>query len=57
VPLADAPASAIAGLRPASGPLTIETSLLGPLTVPDGADRAAELEELSRGAALYATRA
>ncbi len=31
--------------------------LLGPLRVPDGASRAAELEELSRRAAVYATRA
>lgn len=36
---------------------TLETTLLGPLTVPDGAARAAELEELSRRAAIYATRA
>jgi len=41
----------------ADGPLTLETSLLGPLTLPDGAARAAELAELSRRAALYATRA
>src|SRR5690242_16560620 len=39
------------------GPLTLQTDLLGPLTLPDGADRAAELAELSRRAALYATRA
>src|SRR5689334_18374464 len=39
------------------GPLTLETDLLGPLTLPDGAARAAELAELSRRAALYATRA
>lgn len=39
------------------GPLTLQTTLLGPLTVPDGADRAAEIEELSRRAAIYATRA
>ena len=45
------------GGGPASGSLTLETSLLGPLTVPDGAARAAEIEELSRRAALYATRA
>jgi len=37
--------------------LTLETALLGPLTVPAGADRAAEIEELSRRAAVYATRA
>ncbi|HME27905.1 MAG TPA: site-specific integrase [Acetobacteraceae bacterium] len=49
--------------RPADGPsvpagsLVLQTSLFGPLTVPDGAGRAAELEELSRRAAVYATRA
>jgi len=41
----------------AAGPLTLETTLLGPLIVPDGAARAAEIEELSRRAAIYATRA
>jgi site-specific recombinase XerD len=40
-----------------SGSLILHTTLLGPLTVPDGAGRAAELEELSRRAAVYATRA
>jgi hypothetical protein len=35
----------------------LETGLLGPLTVPDGAARAGELKELSRRAAVYATRA
>lgn len=45
------------GGGPASRPLTLETTLLGPLTVPDGASRAPEIEELSRRAALYATRA
>ena len=39
------------------GDVTLQTSLFGPLTVPDGAARADELEELSRRAALYATRA
>ena len=39
------------------GTLTLQTTLFGPLTVPDGAARAAELEELSRRAAVYATRA
>src|SRR4029077_2304747 len=39
------------------GTLTLQTSLFGPLRVPDGAGRAAELEELSRRAAVYATRA
>ena len=42
---------------PPDGPLTLQTDLLGPLTLPDGAARAAELAELSRRAALYATRA
>jgi integrase len=37
--------------------LTLETGLLGPLRVPDGAARAAELEDLSARAAVYATRA
>ena len=37
--------------------MTLETSLLGPLSVPEGAGRAAEIEELSRRAARYATRA
>jgi site-specific recombinase XerD len=41
----------------AHSPLILQTTLLGPLTVPDGAARAAELEELSRRAAVYATRA
>ena len=39
------------------GSLILQTSLLGPLSVPNGAGRAAELEDLSRRAALYATRA
>ena len=39
------------------GALVLQTALFGPLTVPDGAARAAELEELSRRAAVYATRA
>ena len=39
------------------GSLVLQTALFGPLTVPDGAARAAELEELSRRAAVYATRA
>jgi site-specific recombinase XerD len=41
----------------ADGSLILQTTLLGPLTVPDGAAHAAELEELSRRAAIYATRA
>ncbi len=40
-----------------SGPVVLQTSLLGPLTVPDGIARADDLEDLSRRAALYATRA
>jgi site-specific recombinase XerD len=39
------------------GALILHTSLFGPLRVPDGAGHAAELEELSRRAAVYATRA
>jgi site-specific recombinase XerD len=39
------------------GSLILQTTLFGPLSVPDGAGRATELEELSRRAALYATRA
>jgi site-specific recombinase XerD len=46
----DAPAAA-------TGSLTLQTTLLGALSVPNGAGRAAELEDLSRRAALYATRA
>jgi site-specific recombinase XerD len=50
------------GSRAAAAPaaptaLTLQTTLFGPLSVPDGAARAAELEELSRRAAVYATRA
>src|SRR6516165_583907 len=41
----------------ADGPFTLETALLGPLPVPDGAAHAAEIDELSRRAAVYATRA
>ena len=39
------------------GALTLQTTLFGPLSVPNGAARAAEIEELSRRAAVYATRA
>ena len=43
---------------PADGTtLTLQTTLFGPLAVPNGAARAAEIEELSRRAAVYATRA
>ncbi len=45
------------GLLTPAGSLTLQTGLFGPLIVPDGAARAAELEELSRRAAVYATRA
>jgi site-specific recombinase XerD len=41
----------------APGSLTLQTTLFGPLRVPNAAHRAAELEDLSRRAALYATRA
>jgi site-specific recombinase XerD len=41
----------------AAGPLTLQTTLFGPLTIPDSAGHAAEIEELSRRAAIYATRA
>jgi site-specific recombinase XerD len=41
----------------APGALILHTTLFGPLRVPDGAGRAAELEDLSRRAAVYATRA
>jgi site-specific recombinase XerD len=52
-----APSSAPAS-RPADGTtLTLQTTLFGPLAVPNGAARAAEIEELSRRAAVYATRA
>jgi site-specific recombinase XerD len=56
-PPADPPVSAAPDPSSATGALTLESSLLGPLTVPDGAARAAEIEELSRRAAVYATQA
>jgi len=37
--------------------LTLHTTLLGPLSIPNSAGRAAEIEDLSRRAAIYATRA
>src|ERR1700722_1694909 len=43
------------GAPPRSLPL--QTEMFGPLSVPAGAGRDAELEELSRRAAIYATRA
>ena len=61
------PASPLAATPPDAGAavpsprdattLTLQTALFGPLAVPNGAARAAELEELSRRAARYATRA
>jgi len=51
---ADAPAG---GAQRPSAPLILQTTLFGPLSVPDGGARAAELAELSRRAAVYATRA
>ena len=52
------PSSAMpSGGAATAGPLCLETSLLGPLLVPHGAGRAAELEELSARATQYATRA
>jgi site-specific recombinase XerD len=46
------------GARPeAPAPLILQTALLGPLTVPAGVAPADLLEDLSRRAALYATRA
>src|SRR5690242_15138500 len=57
-PAGPGPLPSSAASDPASdGPLTLETSLLGPLTLATGAARAAEIEELSRRAAVYATRA
>ena len=41
----------------APGAMLLQTSLFGPLSVPAGAGRAEELEELSRRAAVYVTRA
>jgi site-specific recombinase XerD len=52
-----APSGASPGSPVRAGSLTLHTTLLGPLTVPEGAAHAAELEELSRRAAVYATRA
>src|SRR5207245_1505630 len=42
---------------PPGGARRPDTTLLGPLLVPDGAGRAAELEALTARAAVYATRA
>lgn len=40
-----------------TGSLTLDTTLLGPLTIPDGAGREAELLELAARVTHYATRA
>jgi len=48
--------TAIADHAAAPGPFTLETTLLGPLTVPNGAARAVEIEELSRRAYRAAWR-
>jgi site-specific recombinase XerD len=40
-----------------AAPFTLETALLGPLTIPGGAAHATEIEALSHRAAVYATRA
>ena len=42
---------------PADGAFVLDTDLLGPLVVPDGAARAAEPEALARRVSLYASRA
>jgi len=55
--LADPSSAMPSGGAATAGPLCLETSLLGPLLVPHGAGRAAELEELSARATQYATRA
>ena len=46
-----------ATVEPTAGPFTLETALLGPLSIPGGAARAEEIAALSHRAALYATRA
>src|SRR5215472_7754579 len=58
-PLAATPPDAGAAVPPPrdATTLTLQTALFGPLAVPNGAARAAEIEELSRRAAVYATRA
>jgi hypothetical protein len=53
-----APTPGVPDRLPADGTtLTLQTTLFGQLAVPNGAARAAEIEELSRRAAVYATRA
>jgi integrase len=54
---AEPSSAALSGGADEAGPLRLDTSLLGPLLVPHGAGRAAELEELSARATQYATRA
>jgi hypothetical protein len=59
-PALTGPESVFSEHRQSAGPLPSSTWAAppdGPLTLPDGAARAAELAELSRRAALYATRA
>jgi len=51
------PSPSAAAVSVRDGSITLHTDLLGPLTLADAADRAAELAELSRRAAVYATRA
>ncbi len=55
-PLPAAPPTPEAATPPSPGSLVLQTTLLGPLTVPDGAAHAAELEELSRRAYRSAWR-
>jgi site-specific recombinase XerD len=57
-PIGTPPTAGTPDRTPADGTtLTLHTTLFGPLAVPNGAARAAEIEELSRRAAVYATRA
>ena len=46
----------ISGGSSTNGPLTLETDLLGSRTLPDGAARATELEDLARRAAISRSR-
>jgi hypothetical protein len=54
---APAPLASSADAATDDGPFTLETTLLGHLALPAGAASGPELDELSRRAALYATRA
>jgi hypothetical protein len=45
------------GSRAGEGALVFDTTLLGPLVIPDGAGRAAELADLAARATHYAVRA